>query len=121
MEGQWKSATGGAVDILVPEDLDAPAIRQLGEKFKLVRDGSLWKDPARLRERIAAARAIIVRNQTQVTAELLAAAPNLLGVGRAGVGLDNIDLSAAARAGVVVIAPLDANATSVAELTIGLL
>lgn len=121
MEGLLKPAGVGAVDILIPEDLDAPAIRQLGEKYKVVREGSLWKDPARLREMIAGVRAIIVRNQTQVTAELLAAAPNLLGVGRAGVGLDNIDLPAAARAGVVVIAPLDANATSVAELTIGLL
>jgi D-3-phosphoglycerate dehydrogenase len=107
------------MDILITEDLDAPAIRRLGEKYDLVRDATLWKEAARLRDTIGQARAIMVRNQTQVSADLLAAAPNLIGVGRLGVGLDNIDVPAASKIGVVVIAPLDANATSVAELTIG--
>ena len=105
------------MDILISEELDAPAIRQLSDKYKVVRQGSLWKDPAALKTAIAGARAIMVRNQTKMTAEIIAAAPNLIAIGRVGVGLDNIDLPAASKAGIVVIAPLDANAVSVAELT----
>lgn len=109
------------MDILITEELDAPALRQLAEKHELVRDGAMWKDPAKLKAAISSARAVIVRNQTQLTAEIIAAAPRLAAIGRLGVGLDNIDLPAASKAGVVVIAPLDANAASVAELTLGLM
>jgi len=107
------------MDILITEVLEAPAIRRLGEKYNLVHDATLWKDAGRLRQTISRTRVIMIRNQTQMTADLLGAAPNLIGIGRLGVGLDNIDLAAASKMGVVVIAPLDANATSVAELTIG--
>lgn len=107
------------MDILISEELDAPSVRSLGDKYKVVSDGLLWKDPARLKQAIAGARTIMVRNQTQLTADVLAAAPNLIGIGRVGVGLDNIDMSAANKLGIVVIAPLDANATSVAELAFG--
>ena len=63
---------------------------------------------------------LVVRNRTKVTAEIIAAAPNLRVIARAGVGLDNIDLKAADAAGVVVVAGLGANAVSVGELTLGL-
>lgn len=109
------------MDILISEELDAPAIQRLGEKFHLVRDGALWKNPAALKAAIRDARAILIRNQTQVTAEIIAATPRLAAIGRLGVGLDNIDVPAASEAGIVVIAPLDANATSVAELALGLM
>jgi D-3-phosphoglycerate dehydrogenase/(S)-sulfolactate dehydrogenase len=55
-----------------------------------------------------------------VTADVIAAAPGLKVIARAGVGLDNIDLKAADAAGVVVVAGLGANAVSVGELTLGL-
>jgi D-3-phosphoglycerate dehydrogenase/(S)-sulfolactate dehydrogenase len=55
-----------------------------------------------------------------VTAEIIAAAPHLKVIARAGVGLDNIDIKAADAAGVVVVAGLGANAVSVGELTLGL-
>ena len=105
------------MDILVSEELDSPAIEKLAGKYPLVRQGGLWKNPAELKSAIAGARAILIRNQTPLTAEVLAAAPKLLAIGRVGVGLDNIDVPAATKAGIVVIAPLDANAVSVAELT----
>jgi D-3-phosphoglycerate dehydrogenase len=105
------------MDILISEDLDSPAIQRLSAKYKVVKNATLWKKPAELKTAIAEARAILIRNQTQVTAEVLAAAPKLLAIGRVGVGLDNIDVPAASKAGIVVIAPLNANATSVAELT----
>jgi D-3-phosphoglycerate dehydrogenase len=109
------------MDILISEDLDAPAVQDLSRKFRVVRDGALWKDAAALKEKIAAARAIMVRNQTQLTADVLAAAGKLVAIGRVGVGLDNIDVPAATELGIVVIAPLNANAVSVAELSIGLM
>jgi D-3-phosphoglycerate dehydrogenase len=109
------------MDILITEELDGPAIRQLCAKYNVVRDGLLWKDPAKLQSALAGARAVMVRNQTQLTAGLLAAAPKLLAIGRVGVGLDNIDVAAASALGMVVIAPLEANATSVAELAAGFL
>jgi D-3-phosphoglycerate dehydrogenase len=109
------------MDILVTEDIKAEVLDRLAEQYRVVRDGTLWKDGSRLRDQIREARTIIIRNQTRLTAELLAAAPKLLAIGRHGVGLDNIDLDAASQAGVVVLAPLDANALSVAELTMGLI
>jgi D-3-phosphoglycerate dehydrogenase / 2-oxoglutarate reductase len=109
------------MDILITEELDAPAIRQLCAKYDVVRDGVLWQDPVKLQSALAEARAVMVRNQTQLTAGLLAAAPKLLAIGRVGVGLDNIDVAAASKLGLVVIAPLEANATSVAELAAGFL
>src|SRR5690606_19221779 len=65
--------------------------------------------------------ALVVRSETQVTAAILAAAPRLRVVARAGVGVDNIDLDAATRAGVVVLNAPGANATSAAEHTVAVL
>lgn len=109
------------MDILITEDLQAPAIDALAGKFSVVREPALWKDATQLKAALADARTVMVRNQTQLTADVLAAAPKLIGIGRVGVGLDNIDLKAATERGITVIAPLDANAVSVAEVTLGLL
>ena len=109
------------MDILISEELNSPAVEKLASKYKIIREPALWKDAAKLKELIRDARTIMVRNQTQLTAEVLNAAPNLIGIGRIGVGLDNIDIPTATKLGIVVIAPLDANSTSVAELTIGLM
>jgi D-3-phosphoglycerate dehydrogenase len=109
------------MDILISEDLQSPAFDRLGKNFPMQRDGKLWEDPARLEKEIQNARVLLVRNQTQVTAKLLEAAPKLVGIGRVGVGLDNIDVATATKLGIVVVAPLNANATSVAELALGLM
>lgn len=61
--------------------------------------------------------AIIVRSETKVTAEVMAAAPNLRAVGRAGVGVDNIDIEAATERGVVVMNTPAGNTIATAELT----
>ena len=65
--------------------------------------------------------ALVVRSETMVTEEVLAAAPRLRVVARAGVGVDNIDLPAATRAGVLVLNAPGANAVSAAEHTVALL
>ncbi len=65
--------------------------------------------------------ALVVRSETQVTQEVLAAGPKLKVVARAGVGVDNIDVDAATRAGVVVLNAPGANAYSAGEHTIALM
>jgi D-3-phosphoglycerate dehydrogenase len=87
--------------------------------WTVVYDPGLWKDSQGLAEQIQDADALIVRNQTQVTDELLEQGKGIKVVGRLGVGLDNIDLSAASVRNVVVVFGKNANATSVAEYVIG--
>ena len=77
-------------------------------------DPQLWQKPEELREQVASADALIVRNQTRVDAALVEAAPSLKAVGRLGVGLDNIDLEAT-RAKDIPVFARNANAVSVAE------
>lgn len=93
----------------------------------LLRDGGhdvdvrLGMSPAELLEAVAGARALVVRSATQVTAGVLEAGEELLVVGRAGVGLDNVDLATATRLGVTVVnAPLS-NVLSAAEHTVALI
>lgn len=74
--------------------------------------------PEELLVEAAEADGILVRSVAQVTAAVIAAAPRLRAVGRAGIGVDNIDVSAASRRGVVVMNTPLANATTTAELAI---
>lgn len=70
---------------------------------------------------LAGAEALVVRNRTRVTADLLALAPRLRVVGRLGAGLDNVDVAACRRRGVEVVYAPAANVVSVAEMTLALL
>lgn len=70
---------------------------------------------------IGDAEALIVRSGTQVDRELIAAAPRLRVIGRAGVGVDNIDIGAATEAGALVVNVPDANTVSAAEHTMAML
>ena len=106
--------------ILISEDVWGTPFEKLEGRFPIHRDDALWSKPEELKAQVAQATALVVRNRTQVTAEIIAAAPNLKIIARAGVGLDNIDVAAADAAGVVVAAGLGANAVSVGELTLGL-
>ena len=105
--------------ILVTENITGKAMDALRQQFDVVWDQDLWKSPEKLRETVRDADAILVRNQTAVDATLIAAAPRLQAIGRAGVGLDNVDCSAASAAGVVVAYTPEQNSISVAELAIG--
>jgi D-3-phosphoglycerate dehydrogenase len=77
--------------------------------------------PAELAECCRTADALIVRSASRVTAELLSAAPRLKAVGRAGVGVDNVDLEAATARGVVVMNTPGGNAISAAEHALSML
>ncbi|QNI36758.1 phosphoglycerate dehydrogenase [Edaphobacter albus] len=70
---------------------------------------------------LADADALVVRSAVQADAKLLESAPKLRVIGRAGVGVDNIDTDAATRRGIVVMNTPGANAIAVAELTLGLM
>ena len=73
--------------------------------------------PAKLLELVRDVHAIAVRSETKITAEVLAAAPLLKVVGRAGVGVDNVDVDAATERGVIVMNTPDGNTVATAELT----
>jgi D-3-phosphoglycerate dehydrogenase len=77
--------------------------------------------PGKLQEALSDADALIVRSAVQADAALLAHAPKLRIIGRAGVGVDNIDAAEATRRGIVVMNTPGANAVAVAELTLGLM
>lgn len=105
--------------ILITEQISGAAITRLASAFPVRTEPDLWRTPEKLQAALSGCRALIVRNQTRVTAELIQAAPTLQVIGRAGAGLDNIDVAAATAAGVVVVSTPDQNSLSVAELALG--
>ena len=107
--------------MLVTENIAGDAMDALRKQFDVAVEPQLYKSSEKIHALIGDFRALIVRNQTRVDRELIAAARNLQVIGRAGVGLDNVDLTSASDAGVVVVYTPEQNAISVAELTIGLM
>jgi len=84
-------------------------------------DQRLGLAPAQLREVIGGYAALIIRRETRVTDDLLTAATRLQVIGRAGSGVDNIDLAAAGRRGVLVVHAPGGNVPAAAEHTMALL
>ncbi len=109
------------IDIVITENIQGASVDALSSRFHVAFQPDLWKDPVLLAEKVKNCRALIVRNQTPVTASLIDAAQELLVIGRAGVGLDNVDYKHAEKAGIVVSFTPDQNAISVAEVAIGMM
>lgn len=107
--------------IVIAEFMDEEAVAALRSRFDVHYDPKLVDDAAGLATSLADAPALIVRNRTQVRDALLDAAPRLRVVGRLGVGLDNIDVTACAERGIRVIPAMGANADAVAEYVIAVL
>lgn len=105
-------------DIVISEFMDEAAIVLHLGGWTVIYDPKLVDEPARLAAALAEARAIVVRNRTQVRGALLDAAPNLKVVGRLGVGLDNIDVEACKARGIAVFPATGANHVSVTEYVI---
>lgn len=84
-------------------------------------DVKLGLKPEELQAIIGEYDALAVRSETKVTADVLAAAHNLKIIGRAGVGVDNIDVKAATEKGVVVVNSPEGNTIAAAELTVAML
>jgi D-3-phosphoglycerate dehydrogenase len=109
----------GAMRILVTETLSERGLALLRKDF----DVDVREDLATqgLAEGIAPYDALIVRSQTQVDADVVEAAENLKVIARAGIGLDNVDVEAATRKGVMVVNAPQSNILSAAEHTLALL
>lgn len=102
--------------ILVAESMHAEGIDKLRQSgFDVEHDETLWQRRDDLQERAAWAHALVVRNRTQVDADLLAQAPELRVVGRLGVGTDNLDLATIEERDIAYVDAQGANAASVAE------
>jgi (S)-sulfolactate dehydrogenase len=110
--------TGAEMKIVISEFMDEKSVDDLRQRFKVFYGPELADRPQDLVRQLGDAQALVVRNRTQVTGELLAAAPRLRVVGRLGVGLDNIDVPACEARGVSVIPATGANALAVAEYVI---
>ncbi|MCJ7725717.1 MAG: phosphoglycerate dehydrogenase [Acidimicrobiia bacterium] len=104
--------------IVVAETIADAGLDYLGEHATV--EVAVGLSPDELLPRLAVADALVVRSATRVGAGLLAAAPNLKVIGRAGIGMDNIDLTATAAAGVMVVNAPEAAAISAAEHTLAL-
>jgi (S)-sulfolactate dehydrogenase len=113
------SASPPSPTAVIPEYLPDPHLEMLAERLTLVYDPDLYAERPRLLAEVSSAHAILIRNRTVVDTEFLRAAPRLVVVGRLGVGLDNIDMEAAAAAGVKVIPARGGNAVAVAEYVMG--
>ena len=106
--------------VLVTEELADSGLEAMAAAGHEV-DVRLGLAPEELLEVVPGARALVIRSATKVTDEVLAAGRDLVVVGRAGIGLDNVDVAAATRRGVMVVNAPQSNVLSAAEHTIALL
>ena len=111
---QWSDRVTARV--LVRESIADAGVELLRSKFDVDVDSD--SDLAEIIDRYDA---IVIRSATKVTAELIAQATNLKVIGRAGVGVDNVDVEAATRRGIVVANAPESTVVSAAEHTVGLL
>ncbi|MDA8193925.1 MAG: hydroxyacid dehydrogenase [Thermaerobacter sp.] len=100
---------------MVSEIMDRAGLDRLRQAAEVRYDPKAWESADILSEQIVAADALVVRNQTRVTASLIQRAAALKVVGRLGVGLDNIDLDAVRARHIPLVVARGANATAVAE------
>ena len=102
--------------VLIRESIAEAGVELLRAKFDVDVDGS-----SPLEEVIGGYDAIVIRSATKLTAALIARGERLRVIGRAGVGVDNVDVGAATRRGIVVANAPESNVVSAAEHTIALL
>ena len=105
--------------VLIAEELSPATIEALGPDFEVRHVDGASREA--LLPALAVVDAVLIRSATKMDPEAIAAAKNLKVIARAGVGLDNVDVPAATRAGVMVVNAPTSNITSAAELAVGLL
>jgi D-3-phosphoglycerate dehydrogenase / 2-oxoglutarate reductase len=105
--------------ILIAEEIADPGVALLRDRFE-VDIGTGWT-PEELGERLPAYDGIVIRSGTRLTADLIARATNLRVIGRAGIGVDNVDVAAATKRGVVVANAPESNVVAAAEHTMALM
>lgn len=101
--------------IVIADDLPKSAVELLKAEGWTV-DARSGRTPEQLKGDLPDADAIVVRSATKVTADIIAAAPKLRAIARAGTGVDNVNVEAASGRGIVVMNAPGANSISVAEL-----
>lgn len=105
--------------VLIAEELSPATLDALGPDFEVRHcDGA---NRSELLAALPAAEAVLIRSATKMDAEAIGAAKALRVIARAGVGLDNVDVPAATKAGVMVVNAPTSNITSAAELAVGLM
>jgi D-3-phosphoglycerate dehydrogenase / 2-oxoglutarate reductase len=105
--------------VLVKEKIADSGVQLLRERFDV--DLGLDWDDAELAERIGAYHGILIRSATKLTADLIARADNLRVIGRAGIGVDNVDVAAATKRGIIVANAPQSNIVAAAEHTVALM
>ncbi len=105
--------------VLISEKLADPGIELLKRDFEV--DVRLDLSPEELLETIGEYDGLIIRSATRVTEEVIDRADNLKAIGRAGIGVDNIDIEAATKRGVIVANAPESNTVAAAEHTLGLM
>ena len=108
------------IKILVADEVSASGLQPLRDAGFLV-EKRTGLSAAELGEMLPSCAGLVVRSETKVTAALMESAPKLRVVGRAGVGVDNIDVPAATARGIVVMNAPDGNTITTAEHTLALL
>jgi D-3-phosphoglycerate dehydrogenase len=103
--------------VLVADKISPKGVAWLRQQPGLDVVEAYGSSPAKLLELVRDVHAIAVRSESKITAEVLAAAPLLKVVGRAGVGVDNVDVEAATERGVIVMNTPSGNTIATAELT----
>ncbi|HEV7943352.1 MAG TPA: phosphoglycerate dehydrogenase [Solirubrobacteraceae bacterium] len=113
------SASNGTVKVLVKEKIGESGVALLRSHFE-VDLGTDWDD-AQLVERIGDYDGILIRSATKMTADLIEKGARLRVIGRAGVGVDNVDVQAATERGIIVANAPESNVVTAAEHTMALL
>ncbi len=113
------SASNGTVKVLVKEKIGESGVALLRSHFE-VDLGTDWDD-AQLVQRIGDYDGILIRSATKMTADLIERGARLRVIGRAGVGVDNVDVQAATERGIIVANAPESNVVTAAEHTMALL
>lgn len=106
--------------VLISDNL-APVGEKILKEAGLEVDVNTGLPPEELKKIIPDYHGLVIRSATKVTSEIIEAADNLKVIGRAGIGLDNVDISAASKRGIVVMNAPDGNATTAAEHAIAMM
>lgn len=107
--------------VLVVDRLESDGLKLLQKEKGIKADVKLGLSPEELREAIGGYDAVIVRSGSRLTKEIIEAGRNLKVIGRAGVGVDNVDLEAATKQGIIVMNTPEGNTTATAEHTMTLM
>jgi D-3-phosphoglycerate dehydrogenase len=105
--------------ILITDGISGEAKEKLEKQFIVKEKKGL--DPEKLKEEIKGVSAVIIRSATKLTSDIIEASDKLEIIGRAGIGVDNVDVHAATKKGIIVVNAPASNAVTVAEHTIALM